>query len=79
MSPDHSREVQGTNENATMLASRQHIKLLFRDGQNSVDVAFKGGVIGAEAREPVSNGQTCIWTRMCKWYSLGGLEHGYTT
>jgi hypothetical protein len=32
-SQDHSGEVQGTNEHATMLASRQHMNLLFRDGQ----------------------------------------------
>jgi hypothetical protein len=79
MSQDHSREVQGTNEHATMLASRQHIKLLFRGGKNSVYCAFKFGVIGAEAREPVSNGQQiCIWAMMCKWcevLSLGGLHH----
>jgi hypothetical protein len=59
-------------------ASRQHIKLLFRDGQKSVYCACKGGVIGAEAREPVSNGQICMWARMCKWcqvLSLGGLHH----
>jgi hypothetical protein len=67
MSRDHSREVQGTNEHATMIKSRQHIKLLFRDGQKSVYCACKGGVIGAEAREPVSNGQIFIWARMCKW------------
>jgi hypothetical protein len=57
---EHSREVQGSNEHATVLASRQHIKLLFRYGQNIVYCACKGGVIGSEAREPVSNGQTCI-------------------
>jgi hypothetical protein len=45
------------HQRTTMLASRQHIKLLFRDGQKSVYCACKGGVIGAEAREPVSNGQ----------------------
>jgi hypothetical protein len=28
MSRDHSQEVQGTNEHATMLASRQHTKFL---------------------------------------------------
>jgi hypothetical protein len=66
MSRDHSREVHGTNEHATMLASRQHIKLLFRDGQKSVYCACKGGVIGAEARDPVSNWQICV-------LSLGGL------
>jgi hypothetical protein len=51
-----SREEQGTDEHA----SRQHIKLLFKDCQKSVYCACKGGVIGAEAREPVSNGQICI-------------------
>jgi hypothetical protein len=60
MSQDHSRDLQGTNEHATMLASREHIKLLSRDGQNSVYFACKDGVLGAEAREPVSNGQICI-------------------
>jgi hypothetical protein len=50
-----------------MLARRQHIKLLFRDGKKSVYCACNGGVIGSEAREPVSNGQTCILARMCKW------------
>jgi hypothetical protein len=62
MSRDHLQEVQGTNEHAAMLASRQHIKL-FRDGQKSVYFACKGSVIGAEAREPVSNGQICIWAK----------------
>jgi hypothetical protein len=78
LSPDHSREVQGINEHATMLASRQHIKFLFIYGQKSVYLACKGGVIGAEAREPVSNGQICISARMCTWrqvLSLGGLHH----
>jgi hypothetical protein len=32
MSLDHSRDLQGTNEHATMLASRLHIKLIFGDG-----------------------------------------------
>jgi hypothetical protein len=64
MSRDHSRELQGTNEHAAMLASRQHIKLLFGYSQNIAYCACKGGVICAEAREPVSNGQTCIWARM---------------
>jgi hypothetical protein len=78
MSRDHSREVQGTNEHATMLASRQNIKLIFRYGQKSVYCACKGGAIGVEAREPVTNGQICVWARMCKWcqvLSLGGLHH----
>jgi hypothetical protein len=30
MSQAHSQEVQGTNEHAIMLASWQHIKLLFQ-------------------------------------------------
>jgi hypothetical protein len=64
-----SSEVQDTKKHATMFASRQHIKLLRRDGQKSVYCACMGGVIiGAEAREPVSNGQICIWARMCKWF-----------
>jgi hypothetical protein len=61
-----------------MLASRQHIKLLFRDGQKSLYFACNGDVIGAEAREPVSNGQICIWVRMYKWcivLSLGGRHY----
>jgi hypothetical protein len=60
---NHSREMRGTNEHATMLASRRHRKFLFRDGQKSVHCACQGGVIGAEAREPVSNGQVCIRAR----------------
>jgi hypothetical protein len=73
---DHvTREEQGTNEDANMLASRQHIKLLFRDGQKSVYCAFKGGVTCAEACEPVSKGQICIWARMCQVLPLGGLHH----
>jgi hypothetical protein len=78
MSRDHSREVQGSNEHATMLASMQHIKLIFRDGQKSVYCACKGGILGAEARDPVSNGQVCILVRICKWCRvlfLGGLHH----
>jgi hypothetical protein len=52
--------------------------LFFRYGQKIVYFACKGGVIGAEAREPVSNGQICIGARMCEWcevLSLGGLHH----
>jgi UDP-N-acetylenolpyruvoylglucosamine reductase len=51
---------------------------LFRDGQKSVYCTGKSGVIGAEAREPVSIGQICIWARICKWcevLSLSGLHH----
>jgi hypothetical protein len=58
------------HEHATMLASRQHIKPLFRDGQKSVYCACKGGVLGTEAREPVSNGQDVQIL-----LSLGGLHH----
>jgi hypothetical protein len=54
---DHSRKVQGTNKHAIMLSSRQRIKLLSRDGQKEVYCAFKGGVLGAEVRGPVSYGQ----------------------
>jgi hypothetical protein len=79
MSRDHSREVQGTNEHATMPASKQHIKLIFRDGQIVYIVRARGALQApAEAREPVSTGQICIWARMCKWchvLSLGGLHH----
>jgi hypothetical protein len=78
MSRDHSREVQSTNEHATVLASRQLIKLLFGDSQKGVYCACKGGVVGAEAREPVGNGQICIWAGMNKWcqvLSLGGVHH----
>jgi hypothetical protein len=84
MSRDHSREVHGTNEHTTMLASRKHIKLLFREVRKCVYFAFKGGVIGAEACEQVSNVQICIWarifcidvqTRWCEALSLGGLQH----
>jgi hypothetical protein len=59
MSCDHSQEVQGTNKHANMLASRQHMKLIFRACQQSVYCACKGGLLGAEAREPVSKGQIC--------------------
>jgi hypothetical protein len=38
-------QVQGTNEHAIMLASRLHIKLLFRYGQKSVYCACNWGVI----------------------------------
>jgi hypothetical protein len=55
---------KGTNEHATMLASRQHIKIITNDGKKSVCCACKGVVIGAEACKPVSNGQICIWARM---------------
>jgi hypothetical protein len=51
MSRDHSRGVQGTNEHAIMLASRQHIKLLFRFIQKIVYYACKGGIMGAEAQK----------------------------
>jgi hypothetical protein len=50
-----------------MLANRKRIKLLFREGQESVYCACEGGAVEAETREPVSNGQIRIWARMCKW------------
>jgi hypothetical protein len=78
MSGDHSRKVQGTNKHAIMHASRQHIKLLFRDDQKLLYCAFKGGVLGAEVRGPVSNGHIRIRARLCKWCSVlspGGLHH----
>jgi hypothetical protein len=65
MSQDRSRA--STNEHATMVTSRQHIKLLFKDGQNSVYCPWKRVDIGAGVREPVSNGQICILARKCKW------------
>jgi hypothetical protein len=61
-----------------MFASGQNIKLILRYGKKSVYFACKRGVIGAEAREPVSNGQIGIWAGMCKRcqvLSLGGLHH----
>jgi hypothetical protein len=67
MSRERSREVQGTNKYATMLASRQQSKSFPKKIQNNVYCACKGGLPGAEVRKPVSNGQICIWVRMCKW------------
>jgi hypothetical protein len=60
MSRERSREVQGTNKHATMLASRQHINVVSKNIQNNVYCASMGGVPGAEVRKPVSNGQICI-------------------
>jgi hypothetical protein len=66
LSPERSREVQGTNKHATMLPSRQHInkKLNFK---NVYIVCAMVAFLGLEVRERASNGQISNWVRTCRW------------
>jgi hypothetical protein len=58
---------QGTSRHATMLPSRHHIKKIPQRFKKLYILRALGACWGLEVRESVSNGQTSIWARTCRW------------